>query len=192
MREIIKYIFILVIFFNYNNIHSQNEELIISDTIPTVDQNLIDALKPSKAAFYSAILPGLGQAYNKKYWKIPLVYGFVGTSTGFYIYNNKQYNRYREAFKLMKAGKPHEFDGTNGNTLLTEDALERAQSRFKEDRDLSLFITIGLYALQIVEASVDAHLQSFNTDDNLSFNPSILIDPMTNKITAGVSVSYNF
>ena len=92
----------------------------------------------------------------------------------------------------MRSGKPHEFDGLNGNVLLTDDALERAQTRFKEDRDLSLFITIGMYALQIVEASVDAHLKQLNTDDNLAFKPQILIDPITNQVTAGISLSYSF
>jgi hypothetical protein len=71
-------------------------ELILSrdgDSIkaPKVDE--IDMLAPSKAAFYSAILPGLGQAYNKKYWKIPLVYGAMGTSIYFYFDNNKNYRR---------------------------------------------------------------------------------------------------
>ena len=175
---------ISLIIFLYSNLGNAQD-------IPTID-DVINPLAPSTAAFYSAILPGLGQAYNKKYWKIPIVYGVLGTSTGFYIYNNKQYNRYRDAFKSMRSGKSHEFDGLNGNVLLTDDALERAQTRFKEDRDLSLFITIGMYALQIVEASVDAHLKQLNTDDNLAFKPQILIDPITNQVTAGISLSYSF
>tara|TARA_B110000967_G_C18839725_1_gene538687 strand:- start:332 stop:910 length:579 start_codon:yes stop_codon:yes gene_type:complete len=186
-----KYLFFSFILLNSFFSFSQENDLIISDTIPTID-DVINPLAPSTAAFYSAILPGLGQAYNKKYWKIPIVYGVLGTSTGFYIYNNKQYNRYRDAFKSMRSGKSHEFDGLNGNVLLTDDALERAQTRFKEDRDLSLFITIGMYALQIVEASVDAHLKQLNTDDNLAFKPQILIDPITNQVTAGISLSYSF
>ena len=56
--------------------------------------NNIDPLTPAKAAFYSAVLPGLGQAYNKKYWKIPLVYGAMGTSLYFYLDSNKKYNQY--------------------------------------------------------------------------------------------------
>lgn len=186
-----KYLFFSFILLNSFFSFSQENDLIISDPIPTID-DVINPLAPSTAAFYSAILPGLGQAYNKKYWKIPIVYGVLGTSTGFYIYNNKQYNRYRDAFKSMRSGKSHEFDGLNGNVLLTDDALERAQTRFKEDRDLSLFITIGMYALQIVEASVDAHLKQLNTDDNLAFKPQILIDPITNQVTAGISLSYSF
>ncbi len=186
-------IYILVLFVCFNTFisFSQKEELIISDAIETVEEE-VNPLAPSTAAFYSAILPGLGQAYNKKYWKIPIVYGVLGTSTGFYIYNNQQYNRFRNAFKLMKANKPYEFDGINGNISLNEEALIRAQTRYKEDRDLSLFITIGLYVLQVVEASVDAHLMQLNTNDNLSFNPNFIIDPITNQVTTGVSISYNF
>ena len=185
------YILICCVIFNINFSYSQKNDLYISDTIPTVAEG-INPLAPSTAAFYSAVIPGLGQAYNKKYWKIPIVYAALGTSTYFYIENNKQYNSTRNAFKLLKAGKPHEFDGLNGNDFLNEEALVRAQKRYKEDRDLSLFITIGLYVLQVIEASVDAHLMQLNTDDNLSFNPNLLIDPITNQVVAGVSISYSF
>jgi hypothetical protein len=185
------YILICCVIFNINYSFSQKNDIYISDSIPTVEEGL-NPLAPSTAAFYSAVIPGLGQAYNKKYWKIPIVYAVLGTSTYFYIDNNKQYNRTRTAFKLLKAGKPHEFDGLNGNDLLSEEALVRAQKGYKEDRDLSLFITIGLYALQVIEASVDAHLMQLNTDNNLSFNPNLLIDPITNQVVAGVSISYSF
>lgn len=187
----IKYLILFFILFITHISFSQKKDLYVSDSI-SITKDVINPIAPSKAAFYAAILPGLGQAYNKKYWKIPIVYGVLGTSTGFYIYNNKQYNRFRSAFKLMKANKPHEFDGVNGNVLLSEEALENAQKRFKEDKDLSLFITVGLYVLQIVEASVDAHLMQLNTNDDLSFNPNIIIDPITNKITTGISITYSF
>ena len=90
--------------------------LILSDSLQVVDQD-IDPLAPSRAAFYSAVLPGLGQAYNKKYWKIPIIYAALGVSTYAYIYNNDNYNRARDAYKLLKAGKPHEFDGSNGESF---------------------------------------------------------------------------
>ncbi len=167
-------------------------EVIISDNIIIVDDQSIDPLAPSKAAFYSAIIPGLGQAYNKKYWKIPVIYAALGVSTYAYIYNNGEYNRYRDAFKLEESGKPHEFDGMNGNPLLSRDGLMRAQTKFKEDRDLSLLITVGIYVLQIVEATVNAHLLQMNTIDNVSFNPNIIIDPITYKVVGGLTISYNF
>ncbi|MBV1887808.1 MAG: hypothetical protein KUG51_00805 [Urechidicola sp.] len=167
------------------------DDLIISDSIPIVDQD-IDPLAPSRAAFYSDILPGLGQAYNKKYWKIPIIYAALGVSTYAYIYNNDNYNRARDAFKLSQAGKPHEFDGSNGGVALSDETLERVQKSYKEDRDLSLLITVGIYALQIVEASVNAHLMQLNTIDDIAFRPTLYIDPFTNKSVAGVSVTFDF
>ena len=63
-------------------------------------------LSPAKASFYSAVLPGLGQAYNGKYWKVPIVYAALGTGVYFYVWNNDNYNRYRDAYKLRINGKP--------------------------------------------------------------------------------------
>jgi predicted permease len=70
----------------------------------SLKSNNIDPLTPAKAAFYSAVLPGLGQAYNKKYWKIPLVYGAIGTSLYFYINSNSKYQDYRGAYKRRLEG----------------------------------------------------------------------------------------
>ena len=64
-----------------------------------------DPLSPARAAFYSAVLPGLGQAYNGKYWKIPIVYTALGVGVYFYLENDRQYDRYRSAYKSRLAGK---------------------------------------------------------------------------------------
>jgi hypothetical protein len=76
-------------------------EIRIKDTIK---KSGINMLAPSKAAFYSAVLPGLGQIYNKKYWKVPLVYGALGTTIYFYISNNNKYHAYRDAYKRRLEG----------------------------------------------------------------------------------------
>lgn len=152
----------------------------------------LDPLSPARAAFYSAVLPGLGQAYNRKYWKIPFVYGALGAGVYFYIDNSNNYDRAREAFKLNLAGKPHEFDGTNGNIFLSEDALVRAQKSYKKDRDLSLLVTIAMYLLQILEASTNAHLLQHNVDDNLSFSPKIINEPINNNSVIGASINFKF
>ena len=68
-----------------------------------------DPLKPARAAFYSAIVPGLGQYYNKSYWKIPLVYAALGTTLYFYIDNNNQYNTYRDALNSVLPAKKMNF-----------------------------------------------------------------------------------
>src|SRR5690606_41343685 len=69
-----------------------------------IQKKEVDALAPSKAAFYSAILPGLGQIYNKRYWKLPVVYGALGAGGYFYVDNNNNYNRYRTAYKSRLEG----------------------------------------------------------------------------------------
>ncbi|WP_456424159.1 DUF5683 domain-containing protein [Lutibacter sp.] len=156
------------------------------------NSNIYNPLSPSKAAFYSAIFPGLGQAYNKKYWKIPIVYAALGTGIYFYSENNTNYNRARTAFKLMKDGKPHEFDGLNGNILLSEEALITAQKGYKKDRDLSLLVTVALYALQVIEASTNAHLLQHNVDDNLTISPKLIKNSINQRTIVGAQINFNF
>jgi hypothetical protein len=175
----------------FNSYAQKAGEVKIKDTIaPSSDE--FNMLSPAKAAFYSAVLPGLGQAYNKKYWKIPIVYGALGSGIYFYQSNNTNFNRARTAFKLRINEKPDEFDGLNGNIFLSKDALISAQKSYKKDRDLSLLVTIGLYVLQIVEASVNAHLLQHNVDSNLSVTPSIIRNDLNNKAIVGTSVNFNF
>ncbi len=155
--------------------------------------NKYNPLSPSKAAFYSAIFPGGGQIYNKKYWKAPIVWGAIGASVYFYITNSDEYDRYRTAFRLRSQGLPDEFNGDNGNVFVSTSGLENAQKVLRKNRDLSLLSGILLYILQIVEASVNAHLLQFDTDDNLSVRPAISIDPMLLEAPkVGVNFKYSF
>ena len=163
----------------------EQEELVLSDSIKDKEQFQI-AIKPSKSAFYSAILPGLGQAYNKDYWKIPIVYGALGSGYYAYDFNNKSYIKYREAYKLLKLGQENDFPGISASSL------ERAQKYHKKYRDLSILVTAGLYMLQVVEASVDAHLQYHNTELDLTFKPIIFQDNFSGKIILGYGLTYNF
>lgn len=149
--------------------------------------DLYDPLGPAKAAFFSAVVPGLGQIYNGKYWKLPLVYAALGTTTYFYIDNNRQYNLYRDAFKQRLTGQEDEFLG-----VLTDQNLIDAQKLFRKNRDLSLLFVIGAYILNIVDANVDAHLQQFNVNDNLSLKPNADRDFFTGNLTYGLSLNFNF
>jgi len=152
----------------------------------------IDPLSPARAAFYSAVLPGLGQIYNKKYWKAPIVWAAVGTGVYFYADNDKEFKRYRTAFKRRRAGLSDEFIEVDGTVLISEAGLVRAQEVLKKNRDLSLFITIGLYALNILEANVDAHLPDKALDKNLSFRPSFFTESFTNQPMMGFTLNFNF
>lgn len=158
-----------------------------------INSNYFNPLSPSKAAFYSAIFPGLGQIYNKKYWKAPVVWAAMGTSIYFYIDNNKEYNRYRTAFKLREAGLKDEFTNDNGSLLISRNGLISAQKTLKSNRDLSLLTTVIFYVLQIVEASVNAHLLQFNTNDNLSFSLTIISNPVRYDIPkVGLKLKFDF
>ena len=155
--------------------------------------NIYNPLSPSKAAFYSAVFPGGGQAYNKKYWKVPLAWAAVGIPTYFYLNNNSEYKRYRKAYKLRKTGLIDEFTLEDGTELISLTGLERAQKTLRGNRDLSLLVVIIGYVLQIVEASVNAHLLQFDASDNITVNPTIMSNPI--KIEApsvGFSFKYSF
>ena len=158
----------------------------------------INPLAPAKAAFYSAILPGLGQAYNKKYWKIPIVWGAIGTGIYFYVNNNKEYNRYRDAYKSRLAGFTNDefyFDA-NGNPLttprVTTEGLERGQKFYKKNKEISLLVTLGLYALNIIDANVDAHLLQYNVDENLSLAPQYNIIQIDATGSVGLTLNFMF
>lgn len=159
----------------------------------------INPLSPAKAAFYSAILPGLGQAYNKKYWKIPLVYAALGTGIFIYLDNDKEYKRYRDAYKSRLAGfNDDEFWGTdiNDNPLSTpnisNDALIRAQRTLSRNREISLLITIGIYALNIIDANVDAHLLQYNIDENLALKPHFNFNELDATTNLGLTLNFQF
>lgn len=158
----------------------------------------IDPLTPAKAAFYSAVLPGLGQAYNKKYWKIPIVYAALGTGVYFYVTNNNEYNRYRDAYKSRLAGfKTDEFYfDSQGRELTTprvsDDGLRRAQKLFRRNKELSLLVTIGIYALNIIDANVDAHLLQYNVDENLSLAPHYKFNELDASSNLGLTLNFKF
>ncbi|SDI19907.1 hypothetical protein SAMN05421846_1058 [Chryseobacterium taeanense] len=148
-------------------------------------------LNPTKAGLYSAVLPGLGQFYNKKYWKIPIVWGAVGAGVGIAVWNDNQYRRYREYYIAKLNGTPSEF--VDSHPWLDKVALGNAQDRAKRQRDYAIAITGLIYILNIVDAVVDAHLYESRHDPDLSFSPAVIQDqygiapPKT-----GISLSYKF
>ena len=145
---------------------------------------------PTKAGLYSAVLPGLGQYYNKKYWKIPIVWGGIGTGVGVVLWNQKQYNRYRDAFIAQLNGQPHEFSDIAG---ISAEALGRTQDRAKRQRDYAIAITGLVYILNIVDAVVDAHLYEGRKDPDLALKPTVIYDEFGKQNSkAGFSLSYNF
>jgi hypothetical protein len=159
---------------------TESKVLELKDTIDT------DSKKPVRALLFSACLPGLGQAYNKKYWKIPIIYsalGGVGYSISFY---NKQYQKYLKGLQELLL---HKDDPTVPLTIFDENADQDLVIQFKEtyrrNRDLSALAFLAVYGLNIIDATVDAHLSDFDISDDLSLhiNPTIYNSPtydMTN------------
>ncbi len=136
---------------------------------------------PKKAALYSATIPGLGQIYTKKYWKVPIVYAGIITSVYFIDENNKQYKKYKNA-----ALQSYE---TEQNQLgYTYSELKTLKDHYRRNRDVSYFSLIGIYLLNIVDASVNAHLYNFDVSDDISIN----IKPHLSLYNSGVTLSLNF
>ena len=138
----------------------------------------IDILRPSKAAFYSAVLPGLGQIYNKKAWKVPIVYAAIGISGYSYDFNKKKFWSYRDAYKRRKAGYT---DDQYQGIIINDDRLLDGQDFHKKYKDLSMVFLVGFYFLNILDANIDAHLLDFNVDENLSFQPYFENDAIFNQ-----------
>lgn len=162
----------------------QVEELPVADTAKAAP---IDPLRPAKAAFYSAVVPGLGQVYNKRYWKVPIVYGAIGTSLYFYSEQNTLYKKYRDAYKRRLAGySDDEFDH------LDNDRLIRAQRQFKKNREYSILFAVGFYMLNIVDANIDAHLKQFNVSDDLTLTPDVYLNDVRSGAVVGLTLKYDF
>jgi hypothetical protein len=184
-----KYIFIGLLFLFLGNhvVFSQKKMEGTQMSNDTLKSNDIDPLTPAKAAFYSAVLPGLGQAYNKKYWKIPLVYGAIGTSVYFYVDSKKKYSQYREAYKRRLEGYTDDsFSYLDDNRLIV------GQKFYQRNRDLSALFILGFYVLNIIDANVDAALIQFNVGENLSVKPDIYSNDVTSRANVGLRLSYNF
>ena len=170
----------------------------VKDTLPQTVQVKktwnTDPLSPARAAFYSAILPGLGQAYNKSYWKIPIVYLAIGIPTYLYVVNDKELDRYRTAYKRRLDGLTDDefYAGrTDGNPRLSNDALRRAQDTYRRNKEMAMLFAIGFYALNIIEANVDAHLKQFNVNENLSLEPYLYQNQYSNTYV-GLTCTYKF
>lgn len=187
-----------------------NAQIVEADTVIAVQEDVQKPEElqhsPRKATMYSAILPGLGQAYNKKYWKIPLIYIGFGTIGYFINWNNDNYQLFKTGYNHLTDDDPntqdylkieavrrnnYDLDNPNHfNNLRT--ALLRQQDYFRRNRDLLFISFIGFYGLNIIDASVDAHLFDFDISDDLTMNwePSML--HVDKSLVYGVNLKFNF
>lgn len=204
----LKKIFYLLFILSSSNCFSQNDstsnkKIIIANTKKSF--HLIPKEHPPKfAGILSAIVPGAGQAYNKKYWKVPIVYTSAATA-GYFIYRNYTiYKNFKNAYIL--AADTNQLNNilsfTIWNPIKKEtfypelyDQSKKAdiQDIFRTYLDYSIVAGVAIYGLNIIDAVVDAHLYNFNINDDLSMNVyPALFNTTNNKTASGFTLQLNF
>jgi hypothetical protein len=147
-----------------------------------------------KAAIFSAVLPGLGQAYNKKYWKIPVIYAGFTVIGYFVVKNSNEYADFKEAYIYVANGDTTEINNPYV-TKYNQSQLKEAMDYYRRNRDLAYIIGALWYTLNILEAYVDAHFFDYDISDDLSMHvsPSAISFPMAPLQPApGIKVSFKF
>ncbi|MGY6559237.1 MAG: DUF5683 domain-containing protein [Nitritalea sp.] len=138
---------------------------------PRLEQQAVKALNeafrtpknPRLATILSAVLPGAGQVYNEKPWKVPILYGGILTNTYFVDFNGRRFALFRDALIAFDAEEPNQFPNLN------RDGLVRNVNFWRRNRDTTFLIYLVIYVLNIADANVDAHLSGFDVSEDLSF-----------------------
>lgn len=177
---------LLILILSISFVSAQKLEL---DTLTRKQRLIKDPLTPSKAAFYSTIVPGLGQIYTEKYWKVPIIYGGLGVATYYYLYQTKQMNSFRDIYKRRIAGYT---DDKYANRIFQNDQLIQGMNFHKRYRDIAIFSFVGLYLLNILDANVGAHLMQFNVNDQLTLRPQIEPNLLNTDMNYGLTLNIKF
>lgn len=184
----------LVLTFIFSSLNGQSNNQNTTDTIiiePGQEEIVLDTSfhDPKKAMIYSAILPGLGQIYNRKVWKVPIIYAGFGTFVYFIDRNTKYYKDLKQAIIDYPDYNLKYFTGN-----FTEDQLTSGKDTYKRWRDLSYILTVGFYALQIIDASVDAYMFDWDVspDISLRIEPSGIFLPDSPISAYGFRASLSF
>lgn len=174
-----------------NNRVQGNSNQIDSTTI--VDNTFFDIFtgNPGKAAFYGLIIPGGGQIYNKKWWKLPLVYGLEGYLVYSIVTNTQSYNGYQSAYLDNLGGNVRVYLGTSDVSI-----LKSKRDGFRKAREYSWVFFIGGHLITIFEAFIDRHLMEFDVSDDLTFAPIItdigIFNGLTYTIPLNKKETYTF
>ena len=184
------FIFISLYFFSVETTAQSTNSIITSDKINSTDSSnkkKIKKFNTRTATLRSAMIPGWGQIYNKKYWKLPLVYGGLGITASVFQYNVKNYNLLRQAFSYRT-------DTISSNDALIDprfknlstNAIQSYRTSFRQNVDYTVLFFIAFWGLNVIDATVDANLKAFDVNDNLSLQIKQGYSPMAN--TTGLSL----
>ena len=147
----------------------------------------VDLYTPKKAMIRSIILPGLGQAYNKQYWKIPIVYAGIGALIYSGEWNRKNYRQFKDIYKDMIDGVPTQYD------RYSKQNIRAVRDQYRKNMELSYIAIVGVYGLNVLDAFVSAHLKTFDINDDISlkWQPKINYTNYGNvpEISGGISFS---
>ena len=146
-------------------VNHQAAPVAVADTVPARVQPFQP--NPKRSGLYSAILPGLGQLYNRQYWKVPVIYAGLGIATYFIVDNYNNYESYRKAY-IGRINNPYPTDKYVG--LYTTDQLQQLQNDYNKYLDMTVLFTGLGYALQVIEAMTGAHLKNFDVSRDISMH----------------------
>lgn len=163
----------------------------IDGYVPTAPKARMFAGRPGKAALYSLILPGAGQVYNQKYWKVPLVWGAVGGTGWVMVDNAKKYRLFRDIYRDRLIADMEDMPHTDDYTFLSNEQIRNERERWNRFRQMSIFIFALSWIANSAEAFVDAHLLDFDTSDDLSieFRPADY-DPAIAAVQTGIIIRF--
>jgi len=159
---------------------------------------------PKKATIYSTILPGLGQAYNKKYWKIPIIYVGFGTIGYFIRWNDGNFDTYKLAYSDLTDDDPStdsylDLEATQYYDLENptdydnfKSGLSKQSEYYHRNRDLLVICFVGFYGLNIIDASVDAHLFDFDISEDLTMNWQPAVQTFEKQLVFGANFTFHF
>ncbi|MBK8746938.1 MAG: hypothetical protein IPM04_03500 [Saprospiraceae bacterium] len=153
------------------------KEISTTDTIIASSNLGVDLRTPRTAMLRSVMLPGLGQFYNKQYWKIPVVYGALGALFLAAQSNSRNYREFRDAYLLEVQGLPNKYSGANIASL------KQYRDDYRKNMELSYIAMVGIYGLNVLDAFVSAHLKSFDISEDIG----MIIKPKFENIDLGYS-----
>ncbi|MDD5571955.1 MAG: DUF5683 domain-containing protein [Bacteroidales bacterium] len=178
MKE--KFLFLFILIFLFSSVFAQKK-----------DSVKIRKHSPTLATVMSAVVPGTGQIYNRKYWKTPIVWAGVGAILYFIKNNYDNYDMYKTAYKFRTDDDPLTVDDFFN---YTPENLLTLKNFYRKNLELTCFIGVAIYCANILDAAVDANLFDFDVSDDLSINVQPVIQPRYSfySPTAGLKLTFRF